>query len=332
MEAQIANAINNADRVRKVTEIPLFYARADKDTIVPHVLLDRVETAAQIAGWDNPRKCLEFFNILRDKAHEWHEGLKLLKVPLNNWDRVKQEFLQAYEPRYTAHTACTNIRELTMKPGETVQEYFNRVSVVFTRLLSARPANFELAQTVFQPQPMTPAENMRVAKAEGIDAADQFFLTQLFIAGMNEDLRREVMKDGHLMLQDVLNSARMNEVILKEKRFKVSAIGSENPEIAEIELSSEEIEAVNQIRQRNGKGSLPSAQNGHRKPKFGGQCRYCHRPGHKQTDCRQRKAAGAPCVDDKGRPWKVNAVENDPELYEKETPEDLALAINTLNW
>jgi hypothetical protein len=84
-----------------------------------------------------------------------------------------------------------------MKPGESVQENFNRVSVVFTRLLSARPANIDLAQTVFQPQPMTTVENMQVTKAEGIDAADQFFLTQLFIAGTSmQDMTECIAKIG----------------------------------------------------------------------------------------------------------------------------------------
>jgi hypothetical protein len=59
-----------------------------------------------------------------------------------------------------------------------------------------------------------------------------------------------------------------------------------------------------------------------------------------QKDCISRKKAGAPCVDDKGKPWKkVNQVET--EEKKEETPaatvnevtrQSVSATINTLNW
>ncbi len=48
------------------TDILLFYGRKGKDTILPQQLMEQLEKAARVAGWDtlaNPdhRKCDEFF-------------------------------------------------------------------------------------------------------------------------------------------------------------------------------------------------------------------------------------------------------------------------------
>ncbi len=54
------------DRVRRTTDIPLFYGRKSKDTITPQQLVEQLERASCVAGWDalaNPgqRKTDEFF-------------------------------------------------------------------------------------------------------------------------------------------------------------------------------------------------------------------------------------------------------------------------------
>ena len=42
--ANIAQALNDHDRMRRSTDIPLFYARREKDTVLPRILIDRIES------------------------------------------------------------------------------------------------------------------------------------------------------------------------------------------------------------------------------------------------------------------------------------------------
>jgi hypothetical protein len=62
----IQQALIQHDRVRRLTDIPLFYGQKDKDTISPQQLISHLEKASRVAGWDglpNPdlRKTDEFY-------------------------------------------------------------------------------------------------------------------------------------------------------------------------------------------------------------------------------------------------------------------------------
>ena len=77
---QIQNALIQHDRVRRTTDIPLFYGRREKDTITPQQLVFRLEKAARVAQWDNlpnpdVRKTDEFYLSLRDDALSWYNTL-----------------------------------------------------------------------------------------------------------------------------------------------------------------------------------------------------------------------------------------------------------------
>ena len=80
----VVGAIDAHDRRRRSTDLPLYYGRKDKDTITPHLLIERVERAAQIANWDtDARKCAEFNLILRDRAIQWWKSLKVTTPDFN---------------------------------------------------------------------------------------------------------------------------------------------------------------------------------------------------------------------------------------------------------
>jgi hypothetical protein len=100
----LAQALNNHDRAKRSMDIPLYYGQPGRDTIAARLLIVRVTDAGAIAGWDNARKLLEFKMCLRDKAVGWFEGLTEDGVDTDNWDTVKAEFLETYEPKYSAKT------------------------------------------------------------------------------------------------------------------------------------------------------------------------------------------------------------------------------------
>ncbi len=88
----IQQILNNHDRTKRSTDIPLYYGQSTKDTIAAHLLIVCVNDAGEIAGWENACKLLEFKMCLRDKAICWFEGLTEDRVDTNNWDTVKNEF------------------------------------------------------------------------------------------------------------------------------------------------------------------------------------------------------------------------------------------------
>jgi hypothetical protein len=103
--AQLQQALIAHDRVRRTTDIPLFYGRKGKDTITPQQLVFRLEKASRVAGWDNlanpdQRKTDEFYLSLRDNALQWYNTLdNIIGFNKENWNDLKAKFLEAYAPK-----------------------------------------------------------------------------------------------------------------------------------------------------------------------------------------------------------------------------------------
>ncbi|MFN9938418.1 MAG: hypothetical protein ACK56I_02980, partial [bacterium] len=94
---QLAQALNDHDRAKRSTDIPLFYGQPGRDTIAARLLIVRINDAGAIANWNNDRKLLEFKMCLRDKAIGWFEDLIENRINVDDWDIVKAEFLETYE-------------------------------------------------------------------------------------------------------------------------------------------------------------------------------------------------------------------------------------------
>ena len=63
------------------------------------------------------------------------------------WNTIKQEFLAAYEPKYTAKTTCTNFSDLVQCMGEGAHDYYLRVCETFARMIDAKPATMADVRT-----------------------------------------------------------------------------------------------------------------------------------------------------------------------------------------
>ena len=96
MAAAIQQALIAHDRVRRTTDIPLFYGRKGKDTIEPQQYIERLERAATVAQWpDDQRRCDEFVLSLRDNALSWYSTLdNIIGFNKNVWDDLKKKFLE----------------------------------------------------------------------------------------------------------------------------------------------------------------------------------------------------------------------------------------------
>ena len=346
------DALNQHHRIKKSTELPLFFGRKDKDSISAKLLVERVDTAGQIATWDAARKCAEFNLILRDRATIWWQSLEDADINKQDWDAVKTEFLEAYEPKFTAKTTCTNFQELIQKQGETVLDYYLRVQEAFTKMCEAKPAALEAVRA--DQGTATPAQAMGMKK-EGIKDTERFFKHQLFKAGLRDDLRSEVMKAGKDTLQESKRLAIELEVINNDKKGRqiaaVQQMAEEGPNDDDDNLQEDEVAYINAMRHQKGRAPFrgnnfrPRTSNGSN-GNSGGQkdvvCRYCQAKGHYQKDCRKRLKWKAPMVDANGKPYekkKIFAVnEENPGNKGPADSNSIATvktaypALNALNW
>jgi hypothetical protein len=173
-----------------------------------------------------------------------------------------------------------------------------------------------------------------VYKLEGVRQQEKFLLHQLFIAGLREDIRTKMMEARHMTVRATVDAAREFETILADKKGKnhIAAVNSEDGNQPEDEDGE-----INAIRGKDGKfksnGRPPNGTNGDQKKKqpFNGQCRFCKKTGHLQRYCYDRKKKGAPCVDEKGVPYKTqyaNTVEED----KKSQLDEACQSIGSLNF
>ena len=339
--AGMAAALLQHDRVRRSTELPLFYGRKEKDTITARNLIVRLETASDIAQWPNDaRRCAEFFMILRDRALVWWETLEDAGVDDKNWNEVKTAFLKAYEKKYTAKTTCTNFADISQRQGEPVHDYFLRLQEIFGKLINAAPEDMGNVRMVM-PAAIV-ADTVKEGKSEGIKDMAKFFKMQLFIAGLNDSLRAKVMEAGKASIYDCLDLARELETINSDRKrgsgtiAAISSIPEEEEEAAaaaDVKLDDEEIAVINAIRAKKGKPPMRTStnfRNGNNNNSKSVQCRYCKKNGHFQKDCHTRRRDRAPMVDAQGKPYqkrvnniegetaeagKINSVSVEPETY-----------------
>ena len=186
---QLAQALNDHDRAKRSTDIPLFYAQPGRDTIAARLLIVRINDAGAIANWNNDCKLLEFKMCLRDKAVGWFEDLIENRINVDDWDTVKAEFLETYEPKYSTKTACANFTDLNQKSDETINDYTYRVQQAYKRLTDKRPAALAAVRVTIAAG-ATEAE----IKAEGIADAFLFIKHQLFLTGLKDGLRDKVLE------------------------------------------------------------------------------------------------------------------------------------------
>jgi len=331
-QAGMAAALNDHDRMRRSTDIPLFYARRDKDTVLPRILIDRIEDAAEIATWNEARKIRELKLCLRERAIIWWKSLKDTNIDINVWDDVKKEFLTAYEPKYTAKTVCANFTDLKQHPDESMNDFLCRIQVAYDHLLDNKPAAITTVRTT-----IAAGATEAQVKAKGINDMALFFKHQLFLAGVKDSLHDRVLEAGKADLQESLKFARELEAIQNDRKrsSKIAALKAVMPpqEAAAIfwdELENEDIDQIAAVRrqqprssnQTQARSSGPARSNGPRNPNI--VCRYCKKKGHMQRECNSRRRDGAPMVDANGKRYEQrvnNVAENEEKLNEKAEPE-----------
>jgi len=334
-QAAVAGALNQHDLSKRSTELPLFYGRKEKESCTALYLVERLENAANVATWNDERKCREFYAVLRDNALRWWGNLKTHQVDDKNWNQVKQAFLKIYEPKYAAKVTCMNLADMAQRSNEGVHDFYLRVSDNCKKLFLSRP---DALKAVKQALPAGLADAAaRAIKLEGLEDDEMYIKHQMFIGGLREEYRNKVIEANKATLGESVYFAVDLETVLNEKkaRIGVAAISEEAAEF----LTEEERNMINALRNKNYGNKFQKRT----PPKANAStvCRYCKKNGHFQKDCRSRIRDGAPMVDANGKAYKkIQAVAEEEshqppgsETWETEEPEVVgSISSASLNW
>jgi hypothetical protein len=154
---------------------------------------------------------------LRENALSWYNTLdNIIGFNKNNWNNLKNKFLEAYAPKYSAKALCICFQDLQQKNDETVQDFYNRVSDTFWNAYQTKPAHTTTYMGTMH-DGITQAHT-DVIILQGVTRMQFLMLNTMFLGGLKEEIRNRVLEEGPTHPYNSVKAAREIESILNDKR------------------------------------------------------------------------------------------------------------------
>ncbi len=231
---------------------------------------------------------------------------------------MKTKFLEAYAPKYTAKTLCICFQDLRQKPDETVQRFYNCLTVTFRNAYLAKPYHTVTYQCVLHGFTQAQCNEIML---QGVNRMQWLMLNTVFLGGFQEDIRTRVLEEGPPEPDESAKLAREIESIIsdrrREKGYNVTNIAASEAEngledVGEVdEEEAAQLCEVNAILRKKGHPQYkfrikPRGPNTGSFNRTGTViCFFCNKPGHRFTQFRTKMAAGR---SGRGRPRRVTAI------------------------
>jgi len=225
----------------------VFYGHG-KDDLTPRDFVARLEAYCKATNKPDNTECSEMYLCISGKALDWWNGLEGVNKAV--WAKVKAEFLKDYEYRIDGESRF-RLLTLKQKVGETVVDFFSRVSLAM--------------QDVKKGVPATTNDDVE----EGHSQSMLHVLKNLFVSRLREDLRKEVLHHMITTLAQAKEQARKAEFLHSTGQLDNKGISSlaieelicsvdqvvhlDDKDLNEDKLCEDEIAVINHIRHRKGK-------------------------------------------------------------------------------
>ena len=348
-----------------LAKLPIWSGDPKKDGYTCEQWVERVDRARGTAGWTPQQTMSYVYNALRGSALLWYEALPRYGVDDRNWLVVRVELLDAYSRVQTTRTAVIGLSNLNQNNDEPVNDFGARVAKVVNDLDKLMPQAAREPQGVAWPAALTALAGfgavaddvkqglLNTAAEKAVWNTMNHMGVQLFISNLKPIYRDELMKTPPATLMEAVKAARHLEKIKQDPKQASSA---STVSVVDAEQTDQQIEALSSSfkswlsKRGNSRGRARGRGNGNNRGYRSGPngnngnggnstpyntCRYCKKPGHLQKVCNSRIRAGAPEVDDKGKPYAkyVHEVEQEEEQQQQQQyQEQGSIAANFNPW
>ena len=260
----VKNAIAAHNNTKRLTDVPKFYSNT-KETLTARKFIKRLEHTAAIGNWNDKRKCAEFCHLIHSKANGFMTmNLKKAKVTEEDWAGHKKVFLKFYDMKGTAKLNFFSLHEMKQSSTEKVRDFWTKVQLHMDRIKDSVDVH-EMVDALDKADFATDIQaDVRKERQSAAAVIQDFYKKQIFIAGLNADVRVKVMEAMPRTAYDALMVAIDTEMLILDKKdnlkmpIKISAVKAEEEcEDEEPEEDDDDAESalavLNAIRIQRGK-------------------------------------------------------------------------------
>jgi len=247
----------------------------------------------------------------------------------NNWNNLKNKFLEAYAPKYSAKALCICFQDLRQKNDDTVQDFYNRVLDTFQNSYQTKSDHTTTyVGTMHDGITQAHADEIML---QGVTQMQLKMLNTMFLGSLKEEICNRVLEEGPTHPDDSVKAAREIESILNDKRRDkgviITSIEEADPEdgldVGKVdEEEANHLNAVNAVLRHKGRpkyrfrmrprgGSQRGSDGIGLRDGFNGTGAiiffFCNKLGHRIAQCHTKAASGRGRGGTRGR--RVAAVE-----------------------